>query len=69
MSSSINNFILKTYSILQEKQFESIVSWADYSEVVGSTSGNGNKWGCEEVDEQKRQQLVCSFRIHNLRAF
>jgi hypothetical protein len=27
-SSSINNFIQKTFDILQEKKFESIVSWA-----------------------------------------
>ena len=26
--SSINNFIRKTYAILQEKRFETIVSWA-----------------------------------------
>ena len=32
LPASINNFIQKTYTILQEKQFENIVSWADPSE-------------------------------------
>ena len=31
---SVNNFIKKTYAILQEKRFDSIVGWADSEQAA-----------------------------------
>lgn len=51
---SINNFIQKTYAILQEKQFENIVSWSDNSEFpMGSAVRLGE--GQDENGNQVRR--------------
>lgn len=57
---AVNNFIQKTYAILQEKRYESIVSWA---EVGVGAGGVGAGVGGEEG------RGGCSFRIHNVKAF
>ena len=66
---SINNFIQKTYAILQEKQFEDIVSWAESSDYfsIPKVEGDGMNGSGEGV--RGKVPVVSSFRIHNLRAF
>ena len=66
---SINNFIQKTYAILQEKQFEDVVSWAETSEYFTIPRGEGDAMNRSGEGLQGKVPVVSSFRIHNLRAF
>lgn len=63
---AVNNFIQKTYAILQEKRYESIVSWAEVGGVGAGGVGAGGV-GVGVGGEEGRGG--CSFRIHNVKAF
>jgi hypothetical protein len=69
LPSSINTFIQKTYAILQEKQFESVVSWADHSGHLIFDPDRPHELSSEGAEPSGRRPSVCSFKIHNLRAF
>lgn len=61
---SVNNFIQKTYAILQEKQYQSIVSWSDSAQ-----NSMGWKEGNVSNGSSGGNNSISSFKIHNLRAF
>lgn len=58
-STSVSNFIQKTYNILQEKKYESIVSWTDQKPQFHCLPGN----------LRAGSSRVSSFQIHNVKAF
>jgi hypothetical protein len=64
---SINNFIQKTYAILQEKQFESIVSWPDEGEVTDE--GQGSSFLIHNVRAFEEIVLPRYFKHSNMSSF
>lgn len=69
-NSSVNNFIQKTFDILQEKRFQSIVSWAQNTDILTSSkNSHEEKEPINILRKSSINEKVCSFKIHNVKAF
>lgn len=66
---AVNNFIQKTFDILQQKRFESIVSWADNTELSHQPKNSPFQEIPTSLNSKNNSEKVCSFKIHNLKAF